>query len=213
MKKLLNKKKVVVLFDIDHTLFNTVAFVNNVYKEHSSHIDRETFDKVLEEIRINLEEILNEGDTVRKNIANSLWNHANSEKNFYKETEVVLKEISKVAEIGIFSKGDERFQKEKIKSISHHLKNDYIHVTLNKYKTLPDLVKKYKTNKLVVVDDILEVLYFAKRASEDVFTVWIRREAYHEKHLLHQELIEGFSPDATMSNLKKLISIIKKMEG
>ncbi len=212
MKKLLNKKKIVVLFDIDHTLFNTVVFVDFVYKDYSSSIDRKIFENAIEDVRVNLKQILNEKNTLRSKVANSLWHYANSEKNFYEETKVVLEEISKVAEIGIFSKGDERFQKEKIKSISHYLNNDYVHVTLNKYKTLPDLVKKYKTNKLIIVDDILEVLYFAKKTSKDVFTVWIRRNVYHEKHLLHQEPIDNFTPDITIYNLKELVPVIKGMK-
>lgn len=202
-------KKTIVLFDIDYTLFNTVTFVNNVYKKNSNAIDKETFYKILEEIRINLKQALSEEDTVKSSIVNTLWDQAGFAKNFYEETVGVLKEISKIATVGIFSKGDRRFQKEKIKSISHFFSEDHIHITLDKYKKLPEIIKKYEGNKLIVVDDVLRVLYAAKKLNKDIFTVWIRREAYYEPFLLNQEPIKDFTPDATIINLRELIPFIQ----
>jgi len=212
MKKLLNSKKITVLFDIDYTLFNTVTFVNNVYEKNSSSIDKETFYKILEEIRVNLKQALSEKNSIKSNIVSSLWNQAGLGQNFYKETVGVLEEISKIATVGIFSKGDERFQKEKIKSISRFFSEGHINITLDKYKKLPEIIKKYKDGTLIIVDDILKVLYTAKKLNEDIYTVWIKREVNYESYLFNQEPIKGFMPDVTMPNLRKLIPLIKVMK-
>ena len=212
MKKLLNNKKIVVLFDIDYTIFNTVMFVENVYEKNYKSIGKETFYKILEEIRTNLKQVLNDKNTIRSNIASSLWLQAGLGQNFYEETITVLEETNKMVTVGIFSKGDEKFQKEKIKCISRFFSEDNINITLDKYKKLPEIIKKYKGNKLIIVDDILKVLYTAKTLNEDIYTVWIKRKVGNEEYVFNQESIEGFSPDVTMSNLKKLIPIIKKMK-
>lgn len=212
MKKSLNKKKIVVLFDIDHTLFNTVKFVNNVYKKHSNSIDKETFYKILEEIRVNLKQALSEENSIKSDIVKSLWGQAGLAKNFYEETRIVLKEISKIATVGIFSKGDERFQKEKIKSFSRFLSENDINITLDKYNKLPEIIKKYEGDRLIIVDDMLKVLYTAKKLNEDIFTVWIKREISYEPYLLNQAPIKDFTPDVTITNLKELIQFIQEMK-
>ncbi len=212
MKKLLNNKKIVVLFDIDRTIFNTAMFANDVYKKNYKSIDKETFYKNLEEIRINLKQIFSEKNTIRLNIASSLWRQAGLGQNFYEETITVLEEISKIVTVGIFSKGDERYQREKIKSILRFFNEDNINITLDKYKKLPEIIKKHKYDKLIIVDDMLNVLYTAKKLNKDIYTVWIKRKVSDEEYVFNQESIEGFSPDVTMSNLKKLIPIIKKMK-
>jgi FMN phosphatase YigB (HAD superfamily) len=212
MKKLLNNKKIVVLFDIDYTIFNTVMFTDDVYEKNYKSIDKETFYKSLEEIRVNFKQVLSEKNTMTSNIAGSLWYQAGLGKNFYEETIAVLEEISKMATVGIFSKGDERFQKEKIKSISRFLNEDNINITLDKYKKLPEIIKKHKDDRLVIVDDILKVLHTAKTLNEDIYTVWIKREVNNKYHLFNQEQLKDFSPDVIMSNLRELIPLIKKMK-
>ncbi len=206
-------KKTIVLFDIDHTLFNTVTLVNSVYEKHSKSIDKEAFYKILEEIRVNLKQALSEVNTVKSGIASSLWEQAGLVKNFYEETAGTLEEISKIATVGIFSKGNEKFQKEKIKSISHFFSEDNIHITLDKYKTLPEIVKRYESDKLIIVDDMLRVLYAAKKLNENIVTVWIKREVYYEPYLLNQEPIKDFTPDATIFNLRELVPLVKKIKG
>lgn len=213
MKKLLNNKKIVVLFDIDHTLFNTVMFVNDVYEKKYKSIDKETFHKILEEIRTNLKQVLNDKNTIRSSIVSSLWHQAGLGQNFYEETIETLKAVSKIATVGIFSKGDEKFQREKIKSIPHFFSEEYIHITLDKYKKLPEIIKKYKGDRLIIVDDILKVLFTAKKLNEDIFTVWIKREISNEHHLFNQEQLKYFTPDVTIYNLRELTSLIKKMKG
>lgn len=205
-------KEIVVLFDIDHTLFDTVDFVSNLYEKKYNFLDKEAYFKILEEIRVNLKEALSEKNSIKADIVTSLWDQAGLGENFYEETIDVLEKISKISTIGIFSRGDEKFQKEKIKSILHFFNEDNIHITLDKYKKLPEIIKKHKNDKLVIVDDLLIVLYTAKKLNKDIYTVWIKRKISDEEYAFNQDSIEGFSPDATMSSLKKLIPIIKKMK-
>ncbi len=203
-------KKTIVLFDIDYTLFDTISFVNNVYEKYSNSVDKETFYKILEEIRVNLKQALKEENSIKSNIMKSLWDQAGLAKDFYEETVEVLDEVSKIATVGIFSQGDESFQKEKIKSVSRFFSEENIHVTLDKYKKLPEIIKKYQDSKLIIVDDFLSVLYSAKKLNENIHTIWVKRKAYYEPHLLNQEVIGNFVPDATITNLRELVPIVKE---
>ncbi len=208
----MTSKKTVILFDIDHTIFNTVMFANDVYEKNYKSIDKEIFYKSLEEIRVNLKQALSEKNTITSNIASSLWHQAGLGQNFYEETVEVLEEISKMVTVGIFSKGDERFQKEKIKSLSRFFNEDNINITLDKYKKLPEIIKKHKNDKLVIVDDILKVLHTVKTLNKDIYTVWIKREVSNKHNLFNQEQLKYFSPDVAISNLRELIPLIKRMK-
>jgi len=212
MKKLLNSKKITVLFDIDYTLFNTVTFVNNVYEKNSSSIDKETFYKILEEIRVNLKQALSEKNSIKSNIVSSLWNQAGLGQNFYKETVGVLEEISKIATVGIFSKGDERFQKEKIKSISRFFA---VYKTFSMSSTIisvPSLYFLIISGSFLYLSSVILICPSLKKLNEDIYTVWIKREVNYESYLFNQEPIKGFMPDVTMPNLRKLIPLIKVMK-
>jgi len=201
-------KNKIVLFDIDHTLFNTATFVDNVYKVHANLLSKEAFYKVMEEVRIGLDQALEEEGTIKASIVKALWEQANLFSNLYEETPDVLKLLSKQSTLGIFSKGDERFQKKKLKPILHFFDEKNIHIASNKYNLLPDAIKEYKDYKIIIVDDILNVLYQAKKLNKDITTVLVKRPVYHETYLANQKPIEGFTPDFTVSNLRDIIPIV-----
>ncbi|MGA2967659.1 MAG: HAD family hydrolase [Candidatus Levyibacteriota bacterium] len=203
-------KNKIVLFDIDHTLFNTATFVDNVYKVHANLLSKEAFYKVMEEVRIGLDQTLEEEGTIKASIVKALWDQVNLASNLYEETPDVLELLSKQSTLGIFSKGDERFQKKKLESILHFFDEKDIHIVSNKYKILPDVINQYNDHEIIIVDDVLDVLYQAKKLSADVFTVFIKRPVYYETYLANQKPIKGFTPDATVTNLREIIPIVSK---
>lgn len=154
------KKEILVLFDIDYTLFNT-----KIYKESN----RQTF--------ITYEEVIN-----------------------------VLQELKNVAKLGIFSEGEDEFQKTKLlkTGIDTHFEKNYIHIVKEKNTNLEEILTRYKNYQLFFVDDKLTILHSAKLFMPNIFTIWIKRG----KYAISQGPIPNFTPDATFANLRDIIPII-----
>jgi len=95
-------KNKIVLFDIDHTLFNTATFVDSVYKAHANLLDKEAFYKTMEEIRIGLDQTFEKEGTIKASIVKALWDQANLARNFYEETPETLESLNKKSALGIF---------------------------------------------------------------------------------------------------------------
>jgi hypothetical protein len=204
--KSLNK---IVLFDIDHTLFNTVAFGDAVYEAHADVLTRDQFNQIIKGIKIGVTQKPKE-ISIEASIIKTLWDNADSVKNFYEETPEVLRLIGVNATIGIFSKGDNNFQRKKINSVINLFKEENIHVAKNKIEILSKVLSKYKNYQIYIVDDILEVLFQAKKINKEVLTVWIKRPAYYESYLINQAPIKDFTADFTVTNLREIIPIIEK---
>lgn len=124
----------------------------------------------------------------------------------YDEVYNVLEELSKVANLGIFSEGNINLQKTKLQQTKIHkyFAQEHIHIVEIKEENLKRVFKKYKNNKLFLVDDKLTILYIAKKISPNVFTIWVKRGIYAEK----QKPIKGFKPDAQIDNLEGLLDIV-----
>jgi len=124
----------------------------------------------------------------------------------YDEVHSVLKNLSNVAELGIFSEGETDFQKTKLNKtdIKKYFKKKYVHIALNKKDEIRNILNKYSNKQLFLVDDKLTILYELKRVLPSIFTIWVKRGVYAK----NQKEISGFKPDATVDNLKEIISLI-----
>lgn len=124
----------------------------------------------------------------------------------YEEVLEVLTEIGRGATVGIFSQGETEHQLKKLlqTNLYKQFKDEHIHIFIRKMESLPDVLLKYKGNKLFFIDDKLEVLKEVKDSDQTIFTVWIKRGEYAENAVA----IPGFKPDAEMVNLRDLISIV-----
>ena len=124
----------------------------------------------------------------------------------YDEVHSVLENLSKVAELGIFSEGETDFQKTKLNKtdIKKYFKKKYVHIALNKKDEIRNILNKYSNKQLFLVDDKLTILYELKRVLPSIFTIWVKRGVYAK----NQKEISGFKPDATVDNLKEIISLI-----
>lgn len=124
----------------------------------------------------------------------------------YDEVYDVLNQVSKKARLGIFSEGELEFQKEKLTKtkIKQYFKQKHTHIVEEKDTKLAEILLRYKDNRLFLVDDKLTILYKAKKLMPSIFTIWIKRGIYAKS----QKPIDNFSPDATIENLKQVVTII-----
>lgn len=215
------KKNSVILFDIDYTLFDTEIFREKLYDSISLALGIEKdklTDKQQDAIRSIRSEVgyfhpekfshylalsLNREKDEDK-ILKAIFKPENFLKVYYRETESVLKSLSGKLPLGVFSKGYSSLQKEKIKKLKKFLEDKHIHISTNKFESLPEILNKYKDKTLYIVDDALDVLHNAKQLSSSVITIWIKRGFFAEK----QQPIEGFAPDAIIENLSELLPIV-----
>ena len=118
----------IILFDIDETIFNPESFLNDFYSRilKDSSLDSQDIKKIQGLYKITKEEhgyfspdnFLNKisenfPKISQKSLRSTFWNVDLFNKNVYKDASVI-KDLSRIANIGIFSKGDEYFQKQKI---------------------------------------------------------------------------------------------------
>lgn len=124
----------------------------------------------------------------------------------YGEVEQVLKDLSGFVTLGIFSKGEEQFQKTKLEKtgMAKFFKEENVHIFDDKDMNLIKIIDKYKDLKIFIVDDKLEILYSAKMYLNQIFTIWVKRGWYAE----NQKPISGFIPDATVANLNEIVNLI-----
>ncbi|MDO8583046.1 MAG: hypothetical protein Q7R51_00765 [bacterium] len=130
-----------------------------------------------------------------------------SEHKIYDEVLQVLENLSGIVMLGIFSKGESEFQKNKLEKtgMKKFFKDYNIHIFADKDANLISVLDKYKDSKLFLVDDKLGVLYSAKMHIDQVFAIWVKRGPFAKV----QEPISGFTPDAEVTNLSDVVGIIK----
>lgn len=213
------KKDKVVFFDIDYTLFDQKKFRKKIYQAISAilKLSKNEIVKVGEELvrtKVGVfdPEVFAKRLTkffgrehYKKRITNLFYNDNLMQSCLYKESQKAVEDLQKKALIVIFSKGKDVFQRAKISAIKPLLEDKHIHITTNKYETLPKLIKRYKKKKLYLVDDALDVLHAAKRLNLEIFTIWVKRGEFAEK----QKPITGFESDAVISNLKEALTLIR----
>lgn len=216
------KKDTIVLFDIDYTLFDTELLRDKMYQAilAISMLDKQDKQAVIDMYSDIIKEhgyfkpsqFIQEvykrldGKLNKENLRKAIWDKKNFNGNLYSETISVIEDVSKKAKVGIFSKGfSKRWQKTKLIPFRHLLAGEHIHITINKYKTMPSLLQKYADTKLYIVDDALEVLYNAWKLKRDVYTIWVKRGMYAKK----QKPIPGFTPYAQITDLRKVTKLIQ----
>ncbi len=124
----------------------------------------------------------------------------------YGEVISVLENLSKIAELGIFSKGESEFQKTKLEKtgMAKFFKEENVHIFIDKDVNLINVLENYKNSKIFLIDDKLEILYSAKKCMEQVFTIWVKRGWFAE----NQNPIKGFKSDAEVENLSEVVRIV-----
>lgn len=219
------KKQKIVLFDIDYTLFDVGYFDKYFHKKLSKllklkeNVVRELsikiiMDLVTEEAFLDIDKYLdkitselNKKD-YKKRIENLLFNSSFFKKGFYKEVEETLRNVERIAKIGIFSQGDMKFQWAKIEQsgFKHLFDKDLVYIIKpRKLDFLQSLKKKHSKDRIYLVDDKPKVIHEVKENFSSVFTIWLKRGKYTEQ----AKEIDGFKPDATIDNLSEVVEIVK----
>lgn len=214
-------KNKVVFFDIDYTLFDKDLFLEALFKNlgETLDVDLKTITKVGEnaynenilkfshfepkDFALMVAKKLEREDAL-KNIEEIVLEKYNFPDCLYKESIDTLKEVSRIATIGIFSKGHTVFQRNKILKIKHLLYERHVHISVDKKATLLKIIKEYKNKQLYFIDDALDILFEAWKLRKNVITVWVKRGIYAK----NQKPIKNFKPDAIIESLGELISII-----
>jgi len=125
----------------------------------------------------------------------------------YKEVISVLENLSEFTELGIISKGESEFQKNKLEKtgMTKFFKEENVYIFEDKEANLTKIIDKYKNYKIFLVDDRLETLHSAKKHLEQVFTIWIKRGWFAE----NQKPIPDFKSDAEVDNLSEVVKIVQ----
>lgn len=215
---------VIVLLDIDHTLFDTDAYRNVCFQDiikKTNYGDSDKGLKIAEELYAKMRssgyfktrDFIQELCTllaVQVEIAHleeAFFDEVNIKKSLYSDVEEVLEMISKkgTVRIGIFSGGQEDMQRKKIASLVHILEEDHIHINeVDKLQDIPTVLEKYTNHKVFIIDDLLIVLEKFKSVNDKVITVLIERNGTKKEGISG----DGFIPDLRIENLRELTTII-----
>ncbi len=217
------KHNKIVLFDIDHTVFDANLYRVKLYANLAKALGSDThqFSKTAEYEYAKLRKKTNyfTPDTLLRTIlADSksqadfkkaedvFWSRELYESCVYPEVKKVFSYLStNNIPIGIFSTGDILHQKIKIESLKEYLSENHIYISPNKFKIIKTTLKIYKDYRTFLVDDYPQILEEAKSHHETIFTVFINRNEANP----HMMMSNNFTPDATITNLGQLIDIIK----
>lgn len=212
----------VILFDIDHTLFNTEKYKTTVFEKLAKLFPDLTEDEVLaraEEVYLQMREV-DVFNPLRfaKRLLDRLRRKQNVKRMLsiledkkllhdciYPDVETTLIALSKSGvKMGIFSTGDKELQMKKIHIMGDFFSKKNIHIYPLKDVEIPAVIKQYENERLFVVDDILRVLEEFSKQSKAVKTIWIARkdDMYHNGEAEHKK------PDKKISSLTELLSIL-----
>ncbi len=216
--------KKVVLFDIDFTLFNSKRYRDRFTEQIQQLIDYkgDDFGQISEEVyqalRKNLayfdpqlySERLSEKLQIPidgKKIEEIILNEELMEESLYEDTIEVLKFLAKQEGLilGVFSAGLMRAQQLKIKKLENYFHRDHIHIfEFKKHHALSEMLEKYRDDEIVIVDDMIHVLYEAKKIRSDIFTIWIKRP----ERSTQDSRIDNFEPDSIIRSLREVVPVI-----
>ncbi len=184
----------ILLFDIDETIFNPGSFLDNFYSEivnnfNLSDKDLVKIKNIYTQIKDEygyfsptdfLEKIIeNHPEIDRFSLEKVFWNIDLFNKNVYKDASVI-KDLGRIGNIGIFSKGEESFQKQKISFLSDTVEPDDIHVFKNKLDKISEILDIYQDLNIYFIDNELEVLESIRKLNPDANLILIDRKNEYE---------------------------------
>lgn len=218
----MDKKNILVLFDIDYTLFNVLSFRKEMFLNVSRLFgqDERTFYPLVEEIyqeirsigyfpvEIFIERLLKkfQSSLSAQSVRAVMYDAEMMIKNIYPDTFPALQKVKEIAHIGIFSTGENEFQRAKIASLYHLLEDKFIFIAKNKKELISDISVLAGSYKTFLVDDFLYILEQTKKSEQKIVTIHIKRKEYKEQERT------TFVPDAEIIDLSDVIDIIKKKD-
>lgn len=125
----------------------------------------------------------------------------------YKEVDTSLEELSKIATLGIFSKGEISLQKRKLQktNIDKYFDKEHIFIVEDKIAVIKSTLKEYnKKGEVFLIEDRLPLLQMLKEQVPSIHAIWIQRGRYVDLTIP----CEVFSPDNVVTNLQDTIPFI-----
>lgn len=126
---------------------------------------------------------------------------------YYPESEAVIRHLAENYELGIFSTNETSFFRAKFDPIKQYFNKDFIFISHDKKKIISKLDKLVDSHKLIIIDDLIEILKVVYHRHSKVFTVWIKREPY----AVNASLTKDFLPYKIITNLDELMPIVKSI--
>jgi FMN phosphatase YigB (HAD superfamily) len=224
------KKKPVVIFDVDFTVFDTAAFRKNLYHnlaELLDYADITQFNKLAKETEQETKEIegyfrprvflallqrkAKKGVSLEA-LANVFFDEQLYIESLYEGAREVFQELVMKRDIAvvIFSKGEKEFHMHKISPLRDMLKEDHIHIFADKIVKLQEVLAKYEAYHIYLVDDFLSVLSEAKKYAKDLTTIWVNRDKKIQGNDIFATYDEkiSYTPDKIITDLKALLPFI-----
>jgi FMN phosphatase YigB (HAD superfamily) len=216
-------KPLLVLFDIDHTLFDTQRFFSTVAQAIMKSYPTITYTAIEQAARVAWQKDNNfvPGRFATELIAATGINADTSQiigffldKNriidaLFPDVDASLKQIVHIPDVtcGIFSRGETSYQQMKIASISEYFSKKYVYIFAEKKEMLSEIIHEHTDKTIVFIDDVRAILQEAKRIDPSVITVWIKQGD------IQKSLKEApdFLPDYAAEDITMLSSIIGYM--
>ena len=186
--------KKIIFFDIDRTLFDPNSFLDEFYERliHKYGLDAGQKAKLIKfyasskpkdyfDPQIFLKSISKKFNIEINTIQTLFWDQKLIDKHLYKDTDIFF-QISTKTKMGVFSKGDYKFQKSKLKRFGKLIRNADIHVFPNKIEKFLEILKNYSDHNIYLIDDEIDVLSEAKDINRNIFTILINRKKKHVKN-------------------------------
>lgn len=219
----MNMKKKIILFDIDHTLFDGERYKKAMFlslAKVSRHPKRELFAEVIETMYYDMrkrggfipdafaKEMIETHSLAvgSEELVLAIHDEALVTSSLFEEVHGILELLGGRDDVllGIFSTGFYTFQTLKIKLVKHFFEEEHIHIFEAKEKEMESVLEKYKGHEIFLLDDTLPILQKAKLLNPEVKTVWVKRGWI----ALKQKPIEGFMADFEVLTLKEAVEHI-----
>lgn len=182
-------KKRIVFFDIDGVIFDGRQFLDDFcaklseklnlgQKENAELISlyQETKkEKGFFDPQVFLTKILAKFPITREDLENLWWDNASFQNHLLVNENFIRKLVEKIT-IGIFSKGEINFQKNKLENFQDIINLENVYIFENKIIKIEEVLGKYKDYEIYVVDDNQTVLENFKKINNSVITVLIGSE-------------------------------------
>lgn len=212
----------VVLFDIDHTLFNTDFYQKEGFAKIATLFpEKPTEDVILaaREVYTKIREVdvfhpyrfgqkLNEyldGNVTPEKIAGIFEDKKFIASCVYEDVHPTLEALTQQEiTLGIFSTGEKKLQMEKVDVIGHFFKEDDIHIYPLKDVEIPQILKQYEGKRVYIIDDISRVLEEVNKQDPKVITIWITRKGAS----YHDDADGDYKPNKNVQALPEVVSIV-----
>ncbi|MEK9176536.1 MAG: hypothetical protein AAB520_03770 [Patescibacteria group bacterium] len=181
--------KKIIFLDIDGTLFNVSVFINLFHKKLVERFGltdkdilelRTLYDDVKKENgyflpSLFLNKITKRFSSVNEKQLEEIFNNVDLfEKSVYKDTSVI-KSLADLAIFGVFSQGEEMFQKRKIAFMKNLLDDGNVHIFPDKLRQAKQVFNKYGGYEIFLVDDNLNLLTEVRSMYPNISVILIDR--------------------------------------